>query len=67
MTTPTMTDELPPWLSTKETALAVAGWLMRQPDRSLHHMRLLCELAELPEDLRAGLLKPPWQWERRSS
>jgi hypothetical protein len=43
-----------------ETALKVALWLSCQPDRSLHHMRVLCELAELPDYLRAGLLRPPW-------
>jgi hypothetical protein len=57
----TTTDELPPWLSTKEAAFRVALWLSRQPDRALHHMRLLCELAELPDYLRDSLIEPPWQ------
>jgi hypothetical protein len=52
-----MTDDLPPWLSTKEAALKVALWLYRQPDRRLHHMRVLCELAELSPCLRDGLRK----------
>jgi hypothetical protein len=50
--------ELPRGLSTKEAALHVAMWLSRQPSRRLHHMRVLCELAELPPCLRMILLKP---------
>jgi hypothetical protein len=53
------TDDLPPWLSTKEAALKVALWLSCQPDPPLHTMRVLCELAELSPCLRAGLLNPP--------
>jgi hypothetical protein len=57
----TTDDTLPRWLSTKEAALKVALWLSCQPDRALHHMRVLCELADLPHDIRKALLKPPWQ------
>jgi hypothetical protein len=56
-----MNDELPPWLTTKEAAIRVALWLMRQDDRALHHMRILAELAEMTGDLREAFLKPPWQ------
>jgi hypothetical protein len=52
-------DELPPWLTTKEAAFQVALWLMRQPDRALHHMRILAELAEVTGDIREALLAPP--------
>jgi len=49
----TITDDiLPRWLSTKEAAVTVLFWLDRQPDKALHHMRLLCELAEVPDFLR---------------
>jgi hypothetical protein len=64
MTTPTMNDELPPWLSTKEAALQVALWLMRQPDRTWHQMSVLCELGEFPDYIRDMLLSPPWQCEK---
>jgi len=56
-----MTDELPPWLTTKEAAFQVALWLMRQDDRALHHMSILAELAEVTGDIRDALLKPLWQ------
>jgi hypothetical protein len=59
-----MNDELPPWMNTREAALQVLRWLMSQPDRTLHHTRLLCELAEIPEDMRYGFLRPPWQRDR---
>jgi hypothetical protein len=52
------TDDLPPWLSTKEAALKVLLWLSCQPDPPLRYMRVLCELAELSPCLRAGLLNP---------
>jgi hypothetical protein len=29
--------------------------------RTLHHMRILAELAEVTGDIRDALLKPPWQ------
>jgi hypothetical protein len=57
----TTIDDLPPWLSTKEAAFKVALWLLRQPDRALHHMRILAELAEVTGDIREAFLKPPWQ------
>jgi hypothetical protein len=57
----TMNDALPVWLTLKEAAIEVLRWLYPQPDRSLHHVRLLCELAELPDYLREGLLRPRWQ------
>ena len=56
-----MNDELPSWLTIEEAAFQVALWLYRQPDRSLHNMRVLCELAELPDYLRDSLIEPPWQ------
>jgi hypothetical protein len=57
-----MNEELPPWLSTKEAAFKVALWLWHQPDRALHHMSILAELAaEVTGDIREAFLKPPWQ------
>jgi hypothetical protein len=52
-----MNDELPSWMNTREAAFEVLGWLMRQPDRTLHHTRILCELAEIPKDWRYGFLR----------
>jgi hypothetical protein len=34
---------------------------MRQDDRSLRHMRILAELAEVTGDIRESFLKPPWR------
>ena len=57
-----MTEEiLPPWLSTKEAAVKVLFWLYLQPDKASHHIRILCELAELPDYLRDRLVNSPWR------
>jgi hypothetical protein len=56
-----MNDDLPPWLSTREAAFECLLWLNRQPDRALHHMRLLCELAEVPDFIREWAIRPPWR------
>jgi hypothetical protein len=56
MTTPD--DILPRWLSTKEAAATVLFWLDRQPDKARHHLRILCELAEMPDCLRDYFMRP---------
>ena len=54
-----MNDELPSWMNTREAAFEVLGWLMRQPDRTLHHTRILCELAEIPVVIAGGAQRDP--------
>jgi hypothetical protein len=54
----TTDDILPRWLSTKEAAVTVLFWLDRQPDKALNHLRILCELAELPDCLRDHFIRP---------
>lgn len=62
---PWLAPDLPPWLSIKEAARKVALWLSCQPDRTWHQMSVLCELGEVPDYIRAMLLEPPRQRDRR--
>ena len=51
-------DTLPRFLSTGEAAFACQLWYHRQPDKALHHIRILCELAEVRDYLRDGFITP---------
>ena len=54
-----MTEDTPPrFLSTRGAAFACLLWYHRQPDKALHHIRILCELAEVRDFLRDGFITP---------
>jgi len=54
-----MSEDTPPrFLSTHEAAFARLLSYHRQPDKALHHIRILCELAEVRDFLRDGFITP---------
>jgi hypothetical protein len=54
-----MTEDTPPrFLSTHEAAFARLLSYHRQPDKALHQIRILCELAEVRDFLRDGFITP---------